>query len=127
LRDADTIGFVFPVRLCRFHVGRLNPSAEENAPKWNLVRSDFTNLPTVFGEQIPFQGIAEKIPGLLCMASVDEYRDYAVQCMALASESSNRGDKARLLEMAQAWHDLAEKHDANQNKSAGKDQGMSIR
>jgi len=57
------------------------------------------------------------------MASSDEYCDYAVQCMALASESSNRSDEARLLQMAQAWHDLAEKHDASQNKN---DQGMSF-
>jgi len=52
LRDADAFGFVFPVRLCFFHLGLLNPSVEENARKWNLVRSDFTNMTTVFGEQI---------------------------------------------------------------------------
>jgi hypothetical protein len=53
--------------------------------------------------------------------SADEYREYAEQCMALASKSPNPGDKARLLQMAQAWHDLAEKPEASQNKSAGKD------
>ena len=61
------------------------------------------------------------------MASADEYRDYAEQCVALASKSSNPGDKARLLQMAQTWRDLAAKDDAIQNKSAGKDQDINIR
>jgi len=53
------------------------------------------------------------------MASADEYYEYAKQCVALASKSSNPGDKARLLQMAQAWRDLAEK--LNQKQSTGKD------
>jgi hypothetical protein len=58
------------------------------------------------------------------MASADEYRDYAAQGVALASKSSNPGDKARLVQMAQPWRDLAAKDDAVQNKSAGKDQDI---
>jgi len=46
------------------------------------------------------------------MASADEYRDYAAQGVALASKSSNPGDKARLVQMAQPWRDLAAKDDA---------------
>jgi hypothetical protein len=45
------------------------------------------------------------------MASVDDYLQYADQCVALASKSSNPADKARLLQMAQAWRDLSEKRD----------------
>jgi hypothetical protein len=45
------------------------------------------------------------------MASVDNYLQYAEQCVALAAKSSNPADKARLLQMAQAWRDLSEKRD----------------
>jgi hypothetical protein len=45
------------------------------------------------------------------MASVDDYQRYAEQCLALALKSTNPADKARLLQMAQAWRDLAEKRD----------------
>ena len=46
------------------------------------------------------------------MASVDQYLQYAKQCVALAAKSSNPADKARLLQMAQAWRDLSGKqHD----------------
>jgi len=44
----------------------------------------------------------------------DEYDEYAEQCMVLATKSSNPADKARLLQMAQAWHELAAKLDAKQ-------------
>jgi NAD-dependent oxidoreductase involved in siderophore biosynthesis len=43
------------------------------------------------------------------MPPVDEYLRYAEQCLALAAQSSSAADKARLLQMAQAWRDLAEK------------------
>jgi hypothetical protein len=52
------------------------------------------------------------------MPSVDEYLQYAEQCLALAAKSSHAADKARLLQMAQAWRDLAEKRD-NGNKKPG--------
>jgi len=45
------------------------------------------------------------------MASVDDYLQYAEQCVALASKSSNPADKARPLQMAQAWRDLSDKRD----------------
>ena len=50
------------------------------------------------------------------MASVDEYLQYAGQCLALAAKSANPADKARLLQMAQAWRDLSEKRDNKPNK-----------
>jgi hypothetical protein len=51
------------------------------------------------------------------MASVDEYLQYAKQCVALAAKSSNAADKARLLQMAQAWRDLSEKRDNELKKT----------
>ena len=55
------------------------------------------------------------------MPSADDYRLYVEQCVALALKSSNPGDKARLLQMAQAWRDLAEKWVAKRNKSTEPD------
>ena len=49
------------------------------------------------------------------MAS-DEYLRYAEQCVALAAKSSNPADKARLLQMAQAWRDLSEKQEHGPGK-----------
>jgi hypothetical protein len=39
------------------------------------------------------------------MATVDNY----LQCVTLAAKSTNPPDKARLLQMAQAWRDLSER------------------
>jgi len=50
------------------------------------------------------------------MAPVDEYLQYAEQCLVLAARASNPGDKARLLQMAQAWRDLFEKRDNGPKK-----------
>ena len=43
------------------------------------------------------------------MASPDDYRRYAAECLALAQRASNADDKARLLQMAQTWLALAKK------------------
>jgi hypothetical protein len=51
------------------------------------------------------------------MASVDEYLQYAELCVALASASSNPPDKARLLQMAQAWRELSERRDVKNKDS----------
>jgi len=53
------------------------------------------------------------------MATAEEYRAFAAKCLALAQSISDQDDKARLIEMAQAWRDLADKLDAtarNNNK-----------
>jgi hypothetical protein len=50
------------------------------------------------------------------MASVENYLQYAEQCVALAAKSTNPGDKARLLQMAQAWRDLSTKRDDEQKE-----------
>ena len=49
--------------------------------------------------------------GPLLMASADEYYRYVEQCIALASRCLHPGDRARLLLMAKAWRELAEKLD----------------
>jgi len=50
------------------------------------------------------------------MASADEYRDCAAQCMALASKFSNPAIKRVSLQMAQTWRDPAAKDDAVQEQ-----------
>ena len=55
------------------------------------------------------------------MPSTDEYYEYVEQCIALALKCEQPGDKARLLQMAKAWRELAEKSDASQNDSVAKD------
>ena len=49
------------------------------------------------------------------MSSADEYYQYVEQCLALAAACVHPGDKARLLQMAKAWRELAEKLEASQN------------
>ena len=55
------------------------------------------------------RGYTAKLSG--DVMAVDAYLKYAEQCVALAARSSSPADKARLLQMAQAWRDLAAKHD----------------
>ena len=43
------------------------------------------------------------------MSSPDELRSYAVDCARLANAATNSIDKARLLNMARAWTDLADR------------------
>jgi hypothetical protein len=65
--------------------------------------------------------LRRKSSGLASMSSADEYYAYVGQCIALASKCLHPADKARLLQMAKAWRDLAEKVEASQNKPAAKD------
>jgi hypothetical protein len=84
----------------------------ENAETRNLVRGHDGYARLEFPEPMFRRGIAFKIlEGYPRMASVDEYLQYAKQCVALAAKSSNAADRARLLQMAQAWRDLSEKRD----------------
>jgi hypothetical protein len=48
--------------------------------------------------------------------AADAYLQYAEQCVALAARSSSPADKARLLQMAQAWRALAAKHENGKRK-----------
>ena len=42
------------------------------------------------------------------MASAEDYRRYAAQGLALAQTAATSEDRARLLQMAQTWRELAE-------------------
>ena len=50
------------------------------------------------------------------MASDDEYHRYAAECLALAQRTTDPNDKARLLDMAQAWRELAQKRESLSKK-----------
>jgi hypothetical protein len=54
------------------------------------------------------------------LSPADEYRSYAAECLRLAQNVTNSDDRARLLHMAQAWRDLADKiENDNLNESRG--------
>jgi hypothetical protein len=42
------------------------------------------------------------------MKLFERYRRYAADCLKMAQSASNDGDKARLLQMAEAWRHLAQ-------------------
>jgi hypothetical protein len=44
------------------------------------------------------------------MPTREEYLHYAEQCVALAQKAADAEARTRLLEMAQAWRDLAHKY-----------------
>lgn len=55
------------------------------------------------------------------MARADDYRRYAAECLALAQRAKTPQDRARLLEMAHAWNEMAMKateqaQDESQNR-----------
>lgn len=43
------------------------------------------------------------------MSKIDEYRSFAAACLDLAKSTADRADKTRLLLMAEAWFDLADR------------------
>jgi hypothetical protein len=43
------------------------------------------------------------------MTKIDEYRSFAAVCLDLAKATADRTDKTRLLLMAEAWLDLADR------------------
>jgi hypothetical protein len=43
------------------------------------------------------------------MASAEEYRRHAAECLSLAQIAESTEDKTRLLDMAEAWRALAER------------------
>jgi len=43
------------------------------------------------------------------MASVEEYRRHAAECLSLARIAESADDRGRLLQMAEAWRELAER------------------
>lgn len=48
------------------------------------------------------------VPGSCCgMSKVEEFRQYAEDCVALAQAATDPVHRARLIQMAAAWRDLA--------------------
>jgi hypothetical protein len=43
------------------------------------------------------------------MGSAEDYLQHAEECSALAQSTDDPDDKARLLQMAEAWRDLADR------------------
>lgn len=50
-----------------------------------------------------------------------EYRAYAAECLRLANAMERDEDRMRLLGMAEAWRELAEKLEAQASKGAVSD------
>jgi hypothetical protein len=50
------------------------------------------------------------------MARAEDYRRYAAECLALAQRAPDQNDRARLLEMAHAFNELAAKADSETDK-----------
>jgi hypothetical protein len=47
--------------------------------------------------------------GIGGMGKAEEYRRYAAECRRIAQQIQVPGEKARLLQMAETWHRLAER------------------
>ena len=45
------------------------------------------------------------------MTTAEQYRRYAAECLDLADRAANPNDKARLVQMAQAFLELADRRD----------------
>ena len=58
-----------------------------------------------------------------CMASFYEFRRYSLNCLAFAENVSNPDDKARLIEMAQEFLELAIRQEQRDLQSARIDAG----
>jgi hypothetical protein len=47
------------------------------------------------------------------MTLAETYRSHAAECIALAQKTQSSEDRVRLLQIAQAWRDLAERNEAS--------------
>jgi hypothetical protein len=54
------------------------------------------------------------------MPSADDFRRYAAESVALAQRMSDPADKAHMLQMAQAWCELADKLESKTAGERGK-------
>ena len=52
------------------------------------------------------------------MPSADDFRHYAAECVSLAQRMSDPADRAHMLQMAQAWRDLADKLESKPKETA---------
>jgi len=50
------------------------------------------------------------------LSAAEKYRSYAAECLRLAQQATNAEDRARLLSMAEAWRELAEKFENEEKR-----------
>ena len=50
------------------------------------------------------------------MSSAEDYRAFAEQCFALAQKATDPDDRARLIQMALSWRELADRFEMRQSK-----------
>jgi len=55
------------------------------------------------------------------MPSANDYRRYSAECLALAERAADPSDKAHLIQMAQAFLELANKQEQKDSKQEQKD------
>jgi hypothetical protein len=58
------------------------------------------------------------------MARAEDYRRFAAECLAIAQRAANANDRARLLELAHAFNELATRfasEDAQGDRSPGEE------
>ena len=79
-----------------------------NSACWNTVLEQFREA---FEWNLIQKNQFSVSSGLGLMSSANDYRRYAAECLALAERLSDSADKARLVQMAQAFLDLANKQE----------------
>lgn len=52
------------------------------------------------------------------MSSAEEYRAFAEECFGLAQKASDPKDRARLIQMAQSWRELADRFELRSAKTS---------
>ena len=57
------------------------------------------------------------------MTLAEMYRTHSAECVALAQKAQSTEDRARLLQMAQAWRELAERHERDGQRNAPQPSG----
>lgn len=54
------------------------------------------------------------------MARAEDYRRYAAECLRVAQQLTDPTDKAKLVQMAQKWRELAQKADQSDEGDSAK-------
>jgi hypothetical protein len=120
LRETTAISRVLAIGFCLWH-GRTSrlASRQVNAAMRNYVlRNIIVNVRTL-GNQIANTKFDANPQGLTPgMPTREEYLRYAEECAALAQRAADSEARTRLLEMAQAWRDLADKADKHRSSSS---------
>ncbi len=57
------------------------------------------------------------------MARAEDYRRYAAECLRVAQQLTDPTDKAKLVQMAQKWRELAQKADQSAEGDGSKEDG----